>query len=156
MQNTCVRRSKTASLDARDRLILAALSKNAWLTYAQLGERANLSSSATQRRVERLLKARVIEGATARIAASASDRPVILHVLVELRDESTASLAALSRRLEGNPAVEAAHYVTGSFDVLVTMRCAAMEEYAAFAEEHLNGNPYVTRYKTLTVLRSLL
>lgn len=149
-------RSKTASLDTRDRLILAALAKNAWLTYAQLGDRANLSPSATQRRVERLLKAKVIEGTTTRIAASASDRPVTLHVLVELGDESTASLAAFSRRLAGNPAVESAHYVAGSFDALVTMRCASMEEYAAFAEGHLNGNPHVRRYKTLTVLRSLL
>lgn len=151
-----MKRNKTASLDDRDRVILAALARDAWLTYAELGVRANLSASAAQRRVEKLTKAGAIEGANARIAAFAEERPITLHVLVELRDESTATLAALARRLEGAQTVDAADYVAGSFDVLVTVRCATMQEFSAFADKHLNGNPAVRRYKTLTVLRALL
>lgn len=149
-------RTNTAPIDDRDRVILAALAKDAWLTYAELGARANLSASAAQRRVEKLIDAGAIEGASARIAAFATDRPITLHVLVELQDESSSVLTALARRLENARAVETAHYVTGSFDVLLTMRCATMQEYSAFADKHLNGNPHVRRYKTLAVLRTLL
>ena len=54
--------------DDRDRKILKALKADAWLTYAALGERVNLSASAVQRRVERLIAAGVLRGAHAEVA----------------------------------------------------------------------------------------
>jgi Lrp/AsnC family leucine-responsive transcriptional regulator len=156
----CVVRKKTANparpLDQRDRAILAALAEDAWLTYAALGERAALSPSAAQRRVERLVADGVILGAQVRVAADALGKPLRLYVLVELVEESSRTVAAFARRLAAEPAIVEAHYVAGGADIVVVMQAASMAEYADFAEKHLNGNAAVRRYKTLTCLRALL
>jgi DNA-binding Lrp family transcriptional regulator len=49
--------------DNRDRQLLDLLKADAWLTYAALGERVNLSASAVQRRVERLIADGTLRGA---------------------------------------------------------------------------------------------
>lgn len=142
-------------MDARDRLILSALSEDAWLTYGELGERIHLSASATQRRVERLIEAGVIEGARAQIAPAAVGRPVKLYVLVELTNESKASIAAFSRKLAASEIVIGAHYLAGAADIIIEMQTADMAEYADFCERILNTNPAVRKYKTLTALKRL-
>lgn len=143
------------ALDGRDRALLAALARDAWLGYAQLGEAANLSPSAAQRRVEKLVAAGIIEGAEARIAPAALGRPLRLYILVDLHDEANGTLSTFARRMSGNPAVVEAHYVAGAADILIVMQAESMAEYADFAEHQLNSNPSVKRYRTLTSLRPL-
>jgi len=143
------------NLDERDRRILFALEADAWLSYGELGKRVNLSASAAQRRVEKLLAAGVIRGAGARISAEALGRPLQLYVLVELRDETSATINGFARRIAAQEGVVEAHYVAGMTDILITLQMACMAEYAAFAERYLNDNPSVKRYKTLTSLRVL-
>lgn len=142
-------------LDERDQRIVDALAEDAWLSYVELGQRVNLSASAAQRRVEKLIAGGVILGARARIAPHASGRPLRLYVLVQLRDESKALIGGFVRRLSGREDLVEAHYVAGSADIILVLQTASMESYAAFAEQHLNSNPHVRRYETLTSLRSL-
>ena len=142
-------------LDERDQGIIAALAGDAWLSYVDLGARVNLSPSAVQRRVERLVSEGVIKGARATIAPAALGRPLRLYVLIELVDESKAALNAFTKRLSGTQDIAEAHYVAGGADIVLVLQTADMERYAAFADEHLNGNPNVRRYKTLTSLRTL-
>ena len=146
---------KAMMMDDRDRLILSALAENAWLTYGELGDRIHLSASATQRRVERLIETGMIEGARAQIAPAAIGRPVKLFVLVELTNESKASIAAFSRKLATSESVVGADYLAGAADILIEMQTADMAEYADFCDRNLNTNPGVRKYKTLTVLKRL-
>ena len=155
-----MKRNKTASaqgrpLDDRDRTILTALKDDAWLTFRELGERANLSPSASQRRVERLRAEGIITGAAARIAPQALGRPLRIYVLVELVDESADTLEAIGAAVRKSDVIEA-HYLSGFADVLLTFQTSSMAAYADFALANLNGNPAVRRYRTLTVLKSLL
>ncbi len=142
------------SLDDRDRAILAALAQDAWLTYGELGARVNLSASAVQRRVERLRAEGVITGAKANIAPEALGRPLRIFVLVELREESSAALASLAKRLAKESCVVETHYLAGPYDILIALQMRDMSNYADFAEKHLNANSNVRRYKTLTSLRT--
>ncbi len=144
-----------ATLDDRDLKILEALRKNAWLSYAELSARVHLSASAVQRRVERLIRSKVILGAGARVSPAAHGKPLKIFVLIELADENDAAVAALARKLSDVPGCTSAHYVAGSFDVVVELQMASMEEYATFAAQTLNGNKNVRRYKTLTAMRPL-
>jgi Lrp/AsnC family transcriptional regulator, leucine-responsive regulatory protein len=144
-----------AALDDRDRQILTVLAENAWVTYADLGVRIHLSASAAQRRVERLIADGIITGARACISPAALGRPIRIYVLVQLADESKLELNAFSRNLIGLPELVEAHYVAGVADILLVLQTADMEQYSQFADKHLNGNPNVRRYDTLTSLRSL-
>jgi Lrp/AsnC family leucine-responsive transcriptional regulator len=143
------------TLDDRDRRILAALAENAWLTYLELGERVNLSASAAQRRVEKLIAAGAISGARAVVSPEALERPVRLYVLVELHDEAKSTLSRFAKRIAAVPDLAEAHYVAGAADIVLVMQTESMARFAAFAEEHLNANPSVRRYQTLTSLRAL-
>lgn len=143
-------------LDERDEKLVAALARDAWLSYGELGRAVNLSASAVQRRVEKLISAGVIQGARACIAPEALGKPLRLYVLVELTEESKSAIAAFTKRLSGSRDVEEAHYVAGVFDVIVVIQTASMAGFADFAETHLNGNALVRRYKTLTSLRPLI
>ena len=144
-----------STLDDRDLRIIEALRRNAWLSYAELAKRIHLSASAVQRRVEKLIKSRVILGAHARISPAALGRTLRIFVLLELSDERAHTLAALVKKLAASEECTAAHYVTGAFDVLLELQMESMAEYARFAARTLNENPHVRRYTTLTELRSL-
>jgi DNA-binding Lrp family transcriptional regulator len=143
-------------LDDRDRRILELLQADAWLTYADLAQRVHLSASATQRRVERLIQRGVILGARIRLAADVMPaRPLTILLLVELRDDSAATLQLFTKVLAGSADVVEAHYVTGEADVAVKLRVRDMKEYDRFVERYINGLPMVRRFKTLASLRAL-
>jgi Lrp/AsnC family transcriptional regulator len=144
-----------ATLDDRDHRILALLQADAWLSYAELSRRVNLSASAVQRRVERMITAGVILGAHAEIAPQEAPAPLTLFLLVELAEESRQALQHFSATVAAKPEVVEAHYVAGEADVLMTLRLPDMAAYDRFVEMHLNASQVVRKFKTLTALRSL-
>ena len=139
-------------MDERDHRFHEELQADAWLSYATLAERVHLSASAVQRRVEKLIADRVLLGAHARIA---DDRETLIYVLVELRDDTRATVRGFSERMRASPLVDAAHYVTGDVDVVLTLRVTGVPEYAAFVEQCLTADPRVRRFRTLTRIRTL-
>lgn len=142
-------------LDELDRKIVAALARDAWLTFVALADIVGLSPSAAQRRVERLIAKGAIKGARAIVAPAALGKPLLLYVLVQLKDESEVVIARFAKRIGAWPDLVEAHYVAGVADIVLVLQTASMERFAAFADEYLNGDAAVSRYKTLTCLRSL-
>jgi len=145
----------TTALDDRDHQILALLQADAWLSYAELSQRVNLSASAVQRRVERMITEGVILGARAEVALPEPAQSLTLFLLVELTDESRRALQRFSATVAANPAVVDAHYVAGEADVVLQLRLPDIAAYDRFVATHINASPLVRRFKTLTVLRSL-
>ena len=143
------------TLDDRDRQILAALETDAWLTYPALGERVSLSASAVQRRVERLIRERVILGARALVASPGPKERLSVYLLAELTEESAETLAYVAEALRALPQVVKAHYVAGEADVAMWLEFADLAEYNLFLESHINSWPVIRKFKTLVVLRPL-
>lgn len=143
-----------APRDDRDRLILSLLSDDAWLTYAALAERVNLSASAVQRRVERLIADGVLLGARAQIAFEPGSEFTV-YLLAELVDDGARTIEQFAFAIRGEPAVREAYYVTGEADVVVKLVVSDMADYDRFVAAHVNAQPAVRRFKTLTALRPL-
>jgi DNA-binding Lrp family transcriptional regulator len=76
------------------------------------------------------------------------------RILEELKADAWLSYTALAERV--HPLVEAAHYVTGDMDVVLTLRVTGVPEYAQFVEERLNDDARVRRFRTLTSIRQLV
>ena len=146
----------SAGLDDRDHRILALLQDNAWLSYVELSQRVNLSASAVQRRVERMIAAGIILGARAEVASHPTVPQLTVFLLAELADESRQSLQSFVATIAANSAVVEAHYVTGEADVVLKLCLPDIAAYDRFVEMHVNTSPLVRRFKTLTALRSLL
>jgi len=143
------------TLDDRDQQILTLLRADAWLSYTAISRKVNLSASAVQRRVERMIAAGVILGARAEVAVQEGHAPLTLFMLAELAEESRAALKRFSKRVADHPAVVEAHYVAGEADVLLKLRLPDMAAYDRFVEAHINAPDLVRRFKTFAVLRSL-
>jgi len=144
-----------ATLDDRDHRILALLQADAWLSYAELSREVNLSASAVQRRVERMVAAGIILGARSEVALPEAAPPLTIFVLAELTDESREGLQRFSTTIATKPEVVEAHYVAGEADVVLKLHVQDMAAYDRFVETHINTSPLVGRFKTLTALRSL-
>lgn len=142
------------SLDDRDQRLLDLLQADAWLSYVELGRLVNLSASAVQRRVGRMIAAGIILGARADIVL-ADEEAVTIFLLAELSDESRQALQQFSNTVAAQPAVVEAHYVAGETDVIMKLKLPNMAAYDRFVDRHVNASPVVRRFKTLTVLRSL-
>src|ERR1700722_4637155 len=145
----------TMTLDDRDQQILTLLRADAWLSYAAVSRKVNLSASAVQRRVERMIASGVILGARAEVAVQEGQAPLTIFMLAELAEESRGALKRFSKRVADHPAVVEAHYVTGEADVLLKLRLPDMAAYDRFVETCINASALVRRFKTFTSLRSL-
>lgn len=140
--------------DDRDRQILDLLKADAWLTYAALGERVNLSASAVQRRVERLIGDGILRGARAEVAAE-PHAGLTVYLLAELADDSAATIRRVAETLCRAAEVRDAHYVTGDADVILKLELADMAHYDRFVAAHLNSQAAIRRFRTLASLRPL-
>jgi Lrp/AsnC family leucine-responsive transcriptional regulator len=145
----------STALDDRDHRILVLLRADAWLSYAELSREVNLSASAVQRRVERMIASGVILGSQARVSLPEPEAPLTIFLMAELADESREGLQRFSAKVAASPAVVEAYYVTGEADVVLKLRLADMAAYDRFLETHINASGLVRRFKTLTALRSL-
>jgi len=140
--------------DDRDRQILGLLKADAWLTYACLGERVNLSASAVQRRVERLIADGTLLGARAEVAAE-PQAGLTLYLLAELTDDSAGTIRRLAQGICRAREVRDAHYVTGEADLILKLELSDMAHYDRFVAAHVNSEPAIRRFKTFASLRPL-
>lgn len=142
-------------LDERDRRIVELLQADAWLTYSALADQVNLSASAVQRRVERLIGRGVLAGAKAIVTEPAPAVGLALFVLVDLVDDANATIRQFADQMKRAPEVRECHYVAGESDVLLKLQVADVPAYSRFVEKFINPSRHVRRFKTLTSLRSL-
>ncbi|MGL5012640.1 MAG: Lrp/AsnC family transcriptional regulator, partial [Paracoccaceae bacterium] len=113
-------RSATRPLDTFDRKILAALSRDARQTYAQIGQEVGLSAPAVHERVRRLRDAGVIAATVARLDAAAVGKPLLAFVHV---DADGWGKSERMMRLARFPEVEEIHSVAGDTCVILKVRC---------------------------------
>lgn len=142
-------------LDERDRRIVDLLRADAWITYAALAEKVNLSASAVQRRVERLIDCGVLVGAKAIVAEPGLAAGLTLFGLVDLIDDSNITIRRFTDELKKAPEVLELHYVAGENDFLLKLQVPDLAAYSEFVEKHVNSSRQARRFKTLTSLRAL-
>lgn len=140
--------------DDRDRQILDLLKADAWLTYAALGECVNLSASAVQRRVERLIGDGTLRGAHAEVSTE-PHTGLTVYLLAELVDDSAGTIRRVAESLCLTPEVCDAHYVTGEADIILKLELDDMPHYDRFVAAHVNSQAAIRRFKTFASLRPL-
>ena len=140
------------SRDAIDRKILEALQRDARISWVDLSERANLSASACQRRVQALIYDGVITGFSARIdpRALGYDIEAFLSVRVERHDVKSAQ--EFRKAIARYPEVRTCHMMTGDIDFLLRVIAKDVRSYGRFVEEKILSLPGVTDASTSIVL----
>ena len=107
------------TLDATDRKLLALLSEDARLTYAELGKRLHLSAPAVHERAKRLRQDGVVKATVVTMDPAKLGRPLLAFVHV---DTSNWMVGRQLVQLEELPDIEEIHTVTGDSAMLLKVR----------------------------------
>jgi Lrp/AsnC family transcriptional regulator, leucine-responsive regulatory protein len=106
-------------LDAFDRKILGVLTRDANVSYAELGERIGLSAPAVHERVKRMKRTGAIRQTSVLIDPVAIGKPLLAFVHVDTRGwGKTPELMAIAEL----PEVEEVHSVAGDASMLLKVR----------------------------------
>lgn len=120
-------------MDAIDQKIVAELTRNARLSYAELAGTVLLSRNAVRQRIERLERQGHIAGYTIVRAGAETGEVVSALVLVYRQDRMRGGdvLAAITRI----PEVVLCEILSGDFDIMVRLEAPSLERVRAIWED---------------------
>jgi DNA-binding Lrp family transcriptional regulator len=140
-------------LDGTDEEILAELAQHARATFAEIGERANLSAPAVKRRIDRMLDNGVIRGFTTVI-----DRDALgwnTEAYVQVYCHGRISPEELRRAWIDIPEVVSAATVTGTADAILRVLARDMR-HLEDALERIRTAAAIDRTESIVVLSNLI
>jgi len=140
-------------LDDTDERILAELAQHARATFAEIGDRVNLSAPAVKRRVDRMIDSGVIRGFSAVV-----DRQALgwtTEAYVQVYCHGTISPEELRAAWVDIPEVVSAATVTGTADAILHVLARDMRHLEA-ALERIRASGDVERSESIVVLSNLI
>jgi DNA-binding Lrp family transcriptional regulator len=140
-------------LDETDELILAELANDARATYAEIGDRVNLSAPAVKRRVDRLLDNGVIRGFTTVVDRSALGWAT--EAYVQVFRHGTITPERLRAAWIDIPEVISAATVTGTADAILHVLARDMRHLEE-ALERIRMAADVERSESIVVLTNII
>lgn len=145
----------TPDLDAYDHAILRVLSAEGRISATELARRIGLSKSPTQARMKRLEESGVIAGYTARLDPIRMGLAHVAFVEVRLSDTREVALQAFNRAVLQVPEIEECHMIAASFDYLLKVRTADIQDYRRILGERLSALPHVASTSTYVAMESV-
>ena len=133
---------------SKDDLLLSLLSENARMPIAELARRLGLSRTTVQARIERLERAKVIDGYTVRRGSAAERALVKGHVLITVRPKAANATIA---DLAAMPEVRTLHSVSGAVDLIAIVSAPSVEVLDGVIDA-IGTLPGVERTQTSVIL----
>ena len=142
-------------LDRIDRNIVAALSRNARLSMAELGRKVGLSKTPVMARVRRLERDGFIRGYAAIVDRERIGQGHIAFVQVKLSDTRSAALDAFNKAALSVPEIEQCHMIASSFDYLLKVRTKDIAAYRRVLGERISALPHVAQTSTYVAMETV-
>jgi Lrp/AsnC family transcriptional regulator, leucine-responsive regulatory protein len=140
------------SLDHFDRKILNQLQQNNRITAEELGNMVNLSTSAVQRRLQRLRQEKIIEADISVISPAALGFGVTCVVDVTLHLGNSEVIDGFKDLANACAEVTQCYYVTGTYDFVIIVTTKDMKHYEDFSKKYLMDNKSVKQFYTHVVM----
>jgi DNA-binding Lrp family transcriptional regulator len=140
-------------LDTSDEQILAELAEHARATFAEIGQKVNLSAPAVKRRVDRMVEAGVIKGFTTVVDRNALGWNTEAYVQVYCH--GTIAPDQLRAAWVEMPEVVSAATVTGTSDAILHVLARDMRHLEA-ALERIRSSAEIERSESIVVLSNLI
>jgi DNA-binding Lrp family transcriptional regulator len=144
--------AKNVELDASDRAILGALTRNARTSYRDLAAQAHLSPNATAERMRRLQDLGVIKGFSLEIEPSSLG--LNLQAFIDVKLQKGTTMDAFERTLARIAGVEEAVSLTGTFDVRLRVVCKDPNQLGELIEQ-LRAQAGVQETSATVIVRRL-
>lgn len=142
-------------LDRIDYSIIDVLEGNARITLTELANRVGLSKTPCQIRMRRLEKDGFILGYRTVINRAQLGQRHIAFVEVTLSDTRSNALKAFNQSVRSISEVEQCHMIAGTFDYLLKIRTADMDNYRNVLGEKISTLPHVKQTSTFVVMESV-
>ncbi len=120
-------------MDAVDEKIVAELTRNARVSYAELAHRVVLSRNAVRQRIERLERQGHIAGYT--IVRAGEDTGGIVSALVLVYRQDRMRGGDVMAALKRIPEVAICEILSGDFDIMVRLEAASLERVRGIWED---------------------
>jgi Lrp/AsnC family transcriptional regulator, leucine-responsive regulatory protein len=139
-------------LDAVDKQLLNLLQQNNRKTAEELGVKLNLSTSAVQRRLQRLRSKKIIEADVSVVSPDAAGMHVSFLVEVSLNLGNSTVIESFKKMMNSCTEVMQCYYVAGLYDFILVVTTTDMKHYEAFSKKYLMDNKNVKQFYTHVVL----
>lgn len=140
------------NLDSIDKQLLNLLQQNNRKTAEELGEQLNLSTSAVQRRIQRLRAQKIIEADISIVSPDAMGMHVSFLVEVSLNLGNSTVIEHFKKLMNACTEVTQCYYVAGVYDFILVVTTKDMKQYEQFSKKHLMDNKHVKQFYTHVVL----
>lgn len=141
-------------IDAKDRQILQALSRDGRISNLDLAEKVALSPSACLRRVQALEADGVIAGYRAVLDPDKLGIGFAAYIAVGLSEHTKRAQTAFERAMQAAPQVRECHNITGAVEYLLRVEAADLRAYKRFHTDVLGSLPQVATITTYVVMGS--
>jgi len=141
-------------MDRIDREILRNLVKEARISNVELADRVGLSPSACLRRVQDLEQRGVIAGYHARLDPLALGKGFTAYVMVGLSHHTRQCQESFELAVADAEQVTECHNITGSYEYILRVEAADLQEYKRFHTEILAAIPGVSSIVSHVVMAS--
>lgn len=138
--------------DQFDRHLLRLLQQNNRLTSDELAEKVGLSASAVQRRLKRLRDEKLIEADVSIVSPGVAGIDITCIVDIALERGSSQDLEKFKSSMLQQSEVMQCYYVTGTYDFIIIVNTATMQEYESFTRKWLMDNTNVKHFYTHVVM----
>ena len=142
-------------LDRIDRSILRVLQQDGRISFTELGEWVNLSTTPCTERVRRLEREGVILGYHARLNPQQLRASLLVFVEISLDNKSGDAFDDFRRAVLRLPHVLECHLVSGDFDYLIKARISEMASYRKLLGDILLKLPHVRESKSYIVMEEV-
>lgn len=145
----------TWSLDATDYRILRELMRDGRASDVTLGERINLSSTATARRRKILEDRGIITGYTAHLDMTRLGFNMVAIVSIELASQAESVLNEFEQAVVGCPSMSFCSFISGETDFLMIVHVRSFEDYDRVYRSELSTLPHVARIRSTFMMREV-
>lgn len=143
------------TLSKADRDILRIVQADATVTLGELAEKAGLSPSSAQRRLQRLREDKVILRDVSIVDPKKLGITISMLVEVELERERPELLPPFMRWIAETPEVQEAWATTGRGDYTLVVVARSVEHFDELADRMMMRNPNIRKFTTSVVLKTL-
>ena len=139
-------------LDSFDLKILELIQVNNKITSEVLAKKVGLSSSACQRRINSMRKAKIIKKDVSVIDQKIIGRQITIVVQVLSDKEGIEYSEEFKKLMIKAPEVMQCYYVTGDYDYVLIATFKDMGEYEIFTKKYFLENSNIKRFSSMVVM----
>jgi Lrp/AsnC family leucine-responsive transcriptional regulator len=139
--------------DEIDLKILLHLQSNARISLGKLGSLVGLTGGPLTTRIEKLENAGVIKKYMAVLDREKSGMPVLVMLMVKLKQQNTSLLEEFETLVSGMPEVITCHNMSGPWNYILHVAARTPQEYAVWLLEKINVQPNVGNVESFFLLK---